>query len=114
MWLSHPPYQHQQRLRLCASLASLCHSLSCPFCPIQTCRCPLRHVLPPQAPVTAAGAAETAAERQAASQEAQLAAVGEVGEWTLMQPAELAADGPGDAAMPAAAVQPAKKPIAVK
>ncbi|PRW58063.1 nuclear poly(A) polymerase 1 [Chlorella sorokiniana] len=67
-----------------------------------------------EAPVTAAGAAETAAERQAASQEAQLAAVGEVGEWTVMQPAELAADGGTDGALPAALAQPAKKPIAVK
>lgn len=70
--------------------------------------------LPLQAPVTAAGAAETAAERQAASQEAQLAAVGEVGEWTVMQPDELAADGPADGPLPAAVAQPAKKAIAVK
>lgn len=65
---------------------------------------------PLQAPVTAAGAAETAAERHAASQEAQLAAVGEVAEWTVMQHGELAGDGP----QPMAVAQPAKKAIAVK
>lgn len=78
---------------------------------------PLPSPLPPpslQAPVTAAGAAETAAERHAASQEAQLAAVGEVGEWTVMQQSELAADGTADGPLPAAAAQPAKKAIAVK
>ena len=71
-----------------------------------------------QAPVTAAGAAETAAERQAASQEAQLAGRGELGEWTVLREngagaAELAAED-GAPPLQQAAAAAKSKPIAVK
>lgn len=58
-------------------------------------------------PSTAAGAEETAAERATASEEATLAAVGDVGEWTVLhhQPAATGKE--------AGPQQPAKKPIAV-
>ncbi|PSC74388.1 nuclear poly(A) polymerase 1 [Micractinium conductrix] len=57
-----------------------------------------------EAPVTAVGAAETPAERAAAGQEATLAAVGDVGDWTVLQGA-----GAGESA----AAPAAKKQIAV-
>ena len=70
-----------------------------------------------QVAVTAVGAAETAAERRNASLEAGLAAVGDVGEWTVLQPAsaaELAGqDGPPQQ-QPQQQQPPVKKQIAVK
>ena len=69
-------------------------------------------------PVTAAGAAETAAERRNASLEASLAAVGDVGEWTVLQPASAAElAGQDGAPQPPQQQQqqpPVKKQIAVK
>ena len=63
-------------------------------------------------PVTAAGAAEAASELRAASQEASLAAVGDVGDWTVLQSeAQPGGEPAGHASMPAA--QQKKQPIAV-
>ncbi|KAL4432581.1 hypothetical protein ABPG77_000518 [Micractinium sp. CCAP 211/92] len=62
---------------------------------------------------TAAGAAETASELRAASQEASLAAVGDIGDWTVLQ--SEAQPGDDSAAVQAAlpAAQQKKQPIAV-
>lgn len=70
--------------------------------------------LPAQVPVTAVGAAETAAERHAASEEAQLASVGDVGEWTVLQQPGAGADLAPQNGQPQQQPAAKSKPIAVK
>jgi hypothetical protein len=81
---------HAQRCNRCLGLA----------CP------PLPPAAPQAPPETAAGAAETAEERHTASDEAQLASVGDVGEWTVLH-------HQAPASGTAAPVAAAKKQIAV-